>query len=131
MTLIDTRPLDSGPLTWTPACPRDRMIPGRGAAVLLPTGKQAAVFLLPDGSLHAICNIDPSCGAAVLSRGLVGDRSGEPTVASPLLKQVFSLRTGRCLDDEALGVRVYAVRVVDTGVEEAMVQIGAPWTAGS
>ena len=29
-----------------------------------------------------------------MSRGLVGDRGGEPTVASPLLKQAFSLVDG-------------------------------------
>jgi len=123
MTILDTA-TETRPDTWTDACPLGQLIPGRGVAVLLPTGTQVAVFLLADGSLHAVCNIDPCCGAAVLSRGLVGDRLGEPTVASPLLKQVFSLRTGRCLDDDALGVTVYDVRVVDTGVHEAMVQIG-------
>jgi nitrite reductase (NADH) small subunit len=46
----------------------------------------------------------------VLSRGIVGSRGDVPTVASPLHKQVFDLRTGRCLDDDAVGVPVYAVR---------------------
>ncbi len=50
-------------------------------------------------------DIDPFGRAAVMSRGLVGDRSGEPTVASPLLEQVFSPLEGRCLDviDVSLG----------------------------
>ena len=52
-----------------------------------------------------------------MSRGLVGDRAGVPTVASPLLKQVFSLDTGVCLDDESRALRMYPVRVVDGTIE--------------
>lgn len=104
--------LDDRTSTWTPACPLERLVPGRGVAVLRPDGAQVAVFLLTDGTLHAVGNVDPFSGAAVLSRGLVGDRGGEPTVASPLLKQVFSLRSGRCLDDGARAVTVHEVRVV-------------------
>ncbi len=77
MTILDTAN-DTRPDTWTDACPLGQLIPGRGVAVLLPTGTQAAVFLLSDGSLHAICNIDPSCKAAVLSRGLVVTGWGSP-----------------------------------------------------
>lgn len=114
MTTLDVRPV-----TWTTACPLARLTPGRGVAVLLPDGRQAAVFLLTDGGVHAVDNIDPFSGAAVLSRGLVGDRAGVPTVASPLLKQVFSLPTGVCLDDAGVAVAVHEVRVVD-----GVVQVG-------
>ena len=102
---------------WTTACPRSALLIGRGVAVLLPDGEQAALFLLADGTLAAVGNIDPFARAAVMSRGLVGDRRGEPTVASPLLKQVFSLVDGRCLDDESHALPVYDVRVVDGFVE--------------
>jgi nitrite reductase (NADH) small subunit len=102
---------------WTRACPLDRLLAGRGVAVLLPDGEQAALFLLPDGALRAVGNIDPFGRAAVMSRGLTGDRRGEPTVASPLLKQVFSLVDGRCLDDESQALPVYEIRVVDGVVE--------------
>jgi nitrite reductase (NADH) small subunit len=61
--------------------------------------------------VHAIGNVDPFSGAAVLSRGIVGDRGGVPTVASPVYKQVFSLVDGRCLDDPAVRVEVYEVAV--------------------
>lgn len=111
MTALDDRPATA--TTWTAACPLERLIPGRGVAVLRPDGTQVAVFLLTTGALHAVGNVDPFSGAAVLSRGLVGDRSGEPTVASPLLKQVFSLRTGCCLDDDERAVAVHEVRVDD------------------
>ena len=110
-----------GPKVWVDACPVRMLVPGRGVAVLLPGGGQAAIFLLPNGMIYAIDNIDPYAGAAVLSRGLTGDRGGEPTVASPLLKQVFSIRTGTALDDPAVAVRTYAVRV-----QNGLVRVGVP-----
>ena len=57
---------------WTAACAYDRLIPCRGVGVLLADGTQAALFRLDDGSLHAVGNIDPFSGAAVMSRGIVG-----------------------------------------------------------
>jgi nitrite reductase (NADH) small subunit len=110
-----------GPKQWVDACPVGTLVPGRGVAVLLPGQAQAAVFLLRNGMIYAIDNIDPYAGAAVLSRGLTGDRGGEPTVASPLLKQVFSIRTGTALDDPATSVRTYAVRV-----QGGVVRVGVP-----
>jgi nitrite reductase (NADH) small subunit len=110
-----------GPKLWVDACAVHRLVPGRGVAVLLPGGAQAAVFLLPNGMIYAIDNIDPYAGAAVLSRGLTGDRTGEPTVASPLLKQVFSIRTGIALEDPDVSVRTYAVRV-----QGGLVRVGLP-----
>lgn len=104
---------------WIKACALDFLIPNRGVAVLLPGGKQAALFRLPGDRLYAVGNIDPFGRAAVMSRGLVGDRKGEPTVASPLLKQVFSLIDGRCLDDDTKSLPVYDVRVVNGMVEVA------------
>ncbi len=104
---------------WTTACDYNLLIPGRGVGVLLDNGSQAALFRLEDGSVHAVCNIDPFTGAAVLSRGLVGDRGGRPTVVSPLKKQAFALEDGRCLDDPRVSVRVFPARVV-----EGRIQIG-------
>ncbi|QLL07963.1 nitrite reductase small subunit NirD [Mycobacterium vicinigordonae] len=96
---------------WTTACDYDRLIPGRGVGVLLDDGSQAALFRLDDGSVYAIGNIDPFSGAAVLSRGLVGDRGGRVVVQSPILKQAFALDDGGCLDDTSVSVPVYPVRV--------------------
>jgi nitrite reductase (NADH) small subunit len=103
---------------WTVACAYDHLIPGRGVAVLLDDGSQAALFRLPDGSLHAVGNIDPFSGAAVLSRGLVGDRGGAPMVQSPIKKQAFALETGVCLDDPEVAIPVYSVRATGDGVVE-------------
>jgi nitrite reductase (NADH) small subunit len=97
------------------AIPSSALAPERGAAVLLPDGTSAAVFLLHDGSVHALGNLDPFYRAPVICHGIVGDRSGAPTVASPLGKQVFCLRTGRCLDDPAVSLPVFAV-IVDGDV---------------
>jgi nitrite reductase (NADH) small subunit len=102
---------------WTRACPLAVLQAGRGVAVLLADREQAALFLLPDATLAAVGNIDPFGRAAVMSRGIVGDRLGEPTVASPLLKQEFSLVDGRCLEDDSQALPVYDVRVVDGFVE--------------
>ncbi|WP_107660873.1 nitrite reductase small subunit NirD [Nocardia suismassiliense] len=114
MTVIDTPGFAATTVTgWTQACRLDYLIPGRGVAVLLKGGRQAALFLLSDGMLYAVGNIDPIGRAAVMSRGIVGDRGGVPVVASPLLKQAFSLVDGRCLDDESAALPVYAVRVAD------------------
>ena len=110
MTLIDRR------TEFIPVCPVERLIPDRGAAALV-AGHPVAVFLLATGDLAAIDNVDPISGASVLSRGIVGDVDGSPTVASPLYKQRFDLRTGRCLDRDDTALAVHEVRVVDGVVE--------------
>jgi nitrite reductase (NADH) small subunit len=105
---------------WEAACPLERLLPGRGVAALFVTrgvNVQVALFRLSDDSLHALGNIDPFSHAAVLSRGIVGDRHGEPVVASPVYKQAFSLRTGRCLDAPEVAVPVHPVRVTGGWVE--------------
>ncbi|WP_394356494.1 nitrite reductase small subunit NirD [Spiractinospora alimapuensis] len=81
----------------------------RSAAVLLSTGAQVAVFRA-GGWLYGLSNIDPFTGAAVISRGIVGDTAGEPIVVSPMHKHRFSLRTGISLDDPARTLSRYSVR---------------------
>lgn len=103
---------------WTAVCRYDDLQPERGVAALV-GGAQVALFRAFDGTLYAIGNQDPFTGAFVLSRGIMGTRSGVPTVASPLHKQVFDLRTGVCLDDEGTEAGVFAVRVRDGLVEVA------------
>ncbi|MFE5770738.1 nitrite reductase small subunit NirD [Streptomyces sp. NPDC056485] len=105
---------------WLTVCELSDLTPGRGVAVLLPDGSQAAVFITRSGSTYAIDNRDPFTGAAVLSRGLIGCAEGRPFVASPLLKQRFDLVSGRCLDDEAAAVRTYPVRTAVTSAAVAV-----------
>lgn len=89
------------------------LAPEQGAAVLLPDGTSAALFLLYDGTVCAVENLDPFYGAPVICHGIVGDRAGSPTVASPLGKQVYCLRTGHCLEDPRVSLRVFGVQVND------------------
>ena len=107
------------------AIPLAALSPEQGAAVLLGDGTQAAVFLLHDGSVHALGNIDPFYGAPVICHGIVGDRSGVPTVASPLGKQVFCLRTGRCLDSPDVTLPVFRA-----AVRGGVIRLSTPGNAG-
>jgi nitrite reductase (NADH) small subunit len=101
---------------WTPVCAFSDLLPDRGAAALLESGEQVAIFRTSTDEVYALSNIDPFTGAAVLSRGLVGDLGGVPVVASPLHKQHFDLRTGACVDDATVTVTVYPVRVEDGAI---------------
>lgn len=103
--------------TWTRVCALDALVPDRGAAALV-DGHQVALFRLGgSGDVHAVDHHDPFSGANVMARGLVGSRRGVPTVASPMHKQSFDLRTGQCLDDPGTSLSVWPVRVVDGWVE--------------
>lgn len=102
---------------WTAVCELSTLAPDRGAAALV-DGRQVALFRLHGSDeVLAVDHRDPFSGANVMARGLVGSRGETPTVASPVHKQVFDLRTGSCLDDDARALAVWPVRVVDGVVE--------------
>jgi nitrite reductase (NADH) small subunit len=105
---------------WVDVVALDELTPGRGVAALV-GGRQVAIFLVAGGELFAVDNRDPFSETYVLSRGLVGDRDGVPKVASPMYKQSFDLRTGRCLDDDSVRIPVYRVRV-ESGRVQVTVQ---------
>jgi NAD(P)H-dependent nitrite reductase small subunit len=75
-------------------------------------GEQVALFRVGD-EVFALENHDPWSGANVLSRGLVGDLQGQLVVASPIYKQHFNLRTGRCLEDDSVVVRCWPSGILD------------------
>ena len=100
---------------WTRVCALGDLEVERGRAALLGE-EQVALFLLPGGDVRAVDNHDPYSGANVISRGIVGSRAGRPTVASPMYKQVFDLRSGTCVDTRGKSVerlRVWPVRTLD------------------
>jgi nitrite reductase (NADH) small subunit len=102
---------------WTDVCALDDILPQTGVCALLGR-KQVAIFrVAPDDDLYALSNFDPFSKAFVLSRGIVGDKGGVPKVASPVFKQSFDLRTGQCLDDPAVSVKSYPVRLRGGRVE--------------
>lgn len=95
---------------WFQICRYDELLPGRPVAAWL-DGKQVAVVRLVDGTVHAVDNKDPFCGANVLARGITGSRGEIDVLISPMYKHAFDLRSGRCLDDGSVRVSVYDVRV--------------------
>ncbi len=106
---------------WTAVCALDEIVPNTGVCALL-NGEQVAVFHVNDAEprVYAIGNFDPNCGAAVLSRGLVGNLGERIVVASPIYKQHFDLATGECLEAPDNSVASYRTRI-----EGGKVWIGA------
>lgn len=103
-------------MSWQAVCDVDALLPGRGVCALV-GGRDVAIFRLVDGTVLAIDDIDPYCGVAVLSRGLVGSREDVDVVFSPMYKNAFDLRTGVALDEPEVRVPTYPVRVSDGVVE--------------
>lgn len=114
--MSETPELDT---SWLAVCQLADILPGTGVAALV-DGEQVAILRSRDGSLYALSNFDPFSKAFVIARGIIGDRGGVPKVASPIFKQNFDLRTGRCLDDASVQLTTYPVRerggVVEIGV---------------
>lgn len=109
MSIIE-EPTTQAP-AWVRVCRVSDLEVERGRAALI-DGRQIALFLLHDGRIHAVQNLDPYSGAHVISRGIVGSKQEAPTVASPMYKQVFDLRTGACLDaqgKEPMSLQVWPV----------------------
>jgi NAD(P)H-dependent nitrite reductase small subunit len=102
----------------TRVCRLTDLLPERGSGALIGEHR-VALFRLADDRVLAVQQHDPFCGANVLSRGIVGDVDGVPTVTSPMYKQVWDLTTGACLDavgKEPVDLRTYPVLVVDGDV---------------
>jgi nitrite reductase (NADH) small subunit len=123
MTVVDgSRPASAeGSEHWVDVCARWDLTLDRGVAALV-HDRAVAVFRCSSGAdldddLYAIDNIDPYSGASVLSRGIVGSLGDRPTVASPVHKQRFDLRTGEAVDDPTVRVDIWAVRLLGDRVQ--------------
>ncbi len=103
---------------WRPVCTIDDIPRGTGVAVLF-SGIQIAVFHTDTGQFHALGNHDPYTDTNVISRGILGSRSGVAIVSSPMLKHAFALDTGKSLDNPDVGLATYRIRL-----NEAMIEIG-------
>lgn len=108
---------------WVEVCRLDDLAPERGAAALV-GDEQVALFRTYADDVYAVQQLDPFSGAYVMSRGIVGTRGDAPTVASPMYKQVFDLRTGECLD--AVGKEPQALQTWPVEVLEGVVHIAQP-----
>jgi len=111
--------------TWVRVCALGDLEVERGRAALL-GGEQIALFLLADGTVRAVSNYDPYGDANVLSRGIVGskrlaDGTEIPTIASPLHKQAWDLRTGIVVETQGKDER--AIATYPVAVDDGMVLI--------
>jgi nitrite reductase (NADH) small subunit len=120
MESSESAPVESGTV-WLDACALADIPADCGVAALL-AGRQIALVRVGEGPLvFALSNYDPFSEAFVLARGIVGDRAGRPKIASPIYKQSFDLETGACLDDAAVRVPIYPVRI-----RQGRVEVGVP-----
>jgi nitrite reductase (NADH) small subunit len=110
---------------WYRACKLSDLVEQSGVCALI-NGQQVAIFYLPKEtpSIYAIDNWDPIGRANVLYRGIVGDINGELVVASPLYKEHYSLRTGKCLEKNC-AVRVWPVEISGDTVKLAQPETSA------
>jgi nitrite reductase (NADH) small subunit len=100
---------------WHPVCALEDIWPNMGVCALVEC-RQIAIFRLQDNQLYALDNYDPHSDANVLSRGIVGDLSGERVVASPIYKHHYQLRTGVCVEDASISLKTYPVELRDDTV---------------
>lgn len=105
---------------WIGVCALDA-VPRDGAVAVLVGDAQVTVVRLADDTLFAVGHRDPVSGANVMARGIVGsatiDGAEVPTITSPMFKQVYDLRDGRCLTDRGAALGTWAVRLHGGDVE--------------
>jgi nitrite reductase (NADH) small subunit len=102
---------------WHRVCRLDDLEEAWGEAALI-AGRQVALIRL-GAEVFAVSHRDPVTGSHVVARGIVGSRGSRPTIASPLLKQVYDLQTGECYSHPGLRLETFAARVVQGIVEVA------------
>ena len=105
---------------WRTVCAHEDLVLNSGVVALV-ENRQMALFCIGSKSgapqLFAVDNRDPVSGANVIGRGLVGSLAGELVIASPLYKQHYRLEDGTCLEDPALKLRTWPVRLNGDVVE--------------
>ncbi|WP_035387068.1 nitrite reductase small subunit NirD [Ferrimonas senticii] len=97
---------------WHRVCQLSDLLPDVGACALIGQ-QQIALFRLANDRLYAIDNHDPLGGANVLSRGLLAELNGQQTISSPLHRHHYCLDSGQCLQDQAVKLTTYPVKVED------------------
>jgi len=116
VTIILEPLASSTDVTWHPVCALADLEPEWGEAALS-DGQQIALYRLWDDSVRAVSNQDPTTGSFVMARGIVGTRSGRPTIASPLHKQVYDLESGECVSHPGSAISVFDTRITDGVIE--------------
>jgi nitrite reductase (NADH) small subunit len=87
-------------------------IPQEGGACVKIADEQIAIFNFTSrNEWYATQNLCPHRKEMILSRGMIGDKSGEPKVACPFHKRNFSLSSGKCLSGDDYTIKTYPVKV--------------------
>lgn len=94
---------------WQEICEVDEIPEHAGIGAHL--GEQQIALFRFGKAVYALEDIEPGSSASVLSRGILGDASGEPIVISPLYKQRIRLRDGRQVDSGEPAVRAWPVKI--------------------
>ncbi|NDK32929.1 nitrite reductase small subunit NirD [Nesterenkonia haasae] len=102
--------------SWRAVCPLDELEPFWGEAALL-HGVQIALVRVPENRVYAVDHWDPRAQANVMARGIIGSSKGKTTVASPIYKQVYDLKTGECLSEPGPALTAYPTRVINGQVQ--------------
>lgn len=110
--------------TWIEAGSVD-LFPEESGIAVKHNDIQIAVFNFTSrNEWYATQNLCPHKFEMALSRGMIGDKNGEPKVSCPFHKTNFSLKTGKCLSgaDEDLNILTFPVKI-----EQNKVFIGLPF----
>jgi nitrite reductase (NADH) small subunit len=92
-------------------------IPENGGSCVKYKDTQIAVFNFTSrNEWYATQNLCPHRQEMALSRGLIGDKEGEPKVACPFHKRNFSLETGKCLSGDEYTIKTYPVKITNGDV---------------
>jgi nitrite reductase (NADH) small subunit len=108
---------------WITVCSHTDFVTYSGVCALL-NKQQIALFKIKcvdSEQVFAVSNWDPIGKANVLYRGLVGSVENVKVIISPLYKQRYCLDSGQCLDDEAIKLIVYPVRIEQNQVQLQLV----------
>lgn len=100
-------------------CALDDLEENWGEAALI-DGHQYAVFRHHDGKVFVTDHADPNSGSLVIARGILGEKNGVPTVASPLYKEEYNLETGECVNGADYTLPVYKTEIKDGDVYVAL-----------
>jgi nitrite reductase (NADH) small subunit len=104
---------------WITVCSDTDLVTNSGVCALL-NKQQIALFKIKSANneqLYAVSNWDPIGKANVLYRGLLGSVQDSKVIISPLYKQRYCLESGQCLDDAAIKLIVYPVRIEQNQVQ--------------
>lgn len=98
--------------SWIEVCSVNDIHPNTGVCALI-NDEQVALFRVSESEeVYALGNYDPIGKANVMSRGLLAQFGETLTVASPLYKQHYNLKTGECLEED-ISIPVYDTKISD------------------